>query len=642
MSKDSEKRFHSIMDKLFFAPKSAPSPTSGSSSAQTSRGKKRANPSSALALVEPKSRSDRVEAAQHLSVPPAPAHAPLCRPWDRGDLMRRVATFKSMTWFAKPKVVSAINCARRGWINVDTDIIACESCGALEKAALVFSLKLDNGHKILCPWIDNTCDEILAEFPPTPPPVLVDKFRERCSALLQLSVLPVISSSAIQYMKSPQLEQFLGQSSMFYGNGSGDIARTEHSDNEGSADSAKLYYQAQKLISLCGWEPRSLPYVVDSENRLNHSVMKANISSSSHSATNGQNPSINVHSTRNDELVEVERNASTSSSIQSEPNSVVIDCKLCGASVGLWAFSTVPRPLEFFRLVGYAEVHSESHPGTPDSSTKNHLDNRVDTVGAGSDGATLSKERFSNLNLTIAGVLHQQNRTSKQQFLYLARFSYDSEFRDSMSVSQEVMQSDSQMDKGDKHDRENAGNVGLENSEVRDPRTASDANITYENGETDKNDSLVMVSSEGKLLQSGIVVDGSEKQDSPSVPSNLEDNADVNSSITDAQPTSNCEGSENRVLIPINNELVACSSGKDLTHVLPGCTMEFDPIRQHRYFCPWIVSAGNGHLDGNKHYLLYNDRKGVDDPVTSIRNLFTSPPPKRMKPTVLTETLNSS
>lgn len=45
-----------------------------------------------------------MEAAQHLSVPPAPAHAPLCRPWDRGDLMRRVATFKSMTWFAKPKV----------------------------------------------------------------------------------------------------------------------------------------------------------------------------------------------------------------------------------------------------------------------------------------------------------------------------------------------------------------------------------------------------------------------------------------------------------------------------------------------------------------------------------------------------------
>ena len=32
------------------------------------------------------------------------AHVPQCRPWDRGDLMRRAATFKSMRWFAKPKV----------------------------------------------------------------------------------------------------------------------------------------------------------------------------------------------------------------------------------------------------------------------------------------------------------------------------------------------------------------------------------------------------------------------------------------------------------------------------------------------------------------------------------------------------------
>lgn len=27
-----------------------------------------------------------------------------CRPWDREDLMRRLATFKAMTWFGKPKV----------------------------------------------------------------------------------------------------------------------------------------------------------------------------------------------------------------------------------------------------------------------------------------------------------------------------------------------------------------------------------------------------------------------------------------------------------------------------------------------------------------------------------------------------------
>lgn len=27
-----------------------------------------------------------------------------CRPWERGDLLRRLATFKPSNWFAKPKV----------------------------------------------------------------------------------------------------------------------------------------------------------------------------------------------------------------------------------------------------------------------------------------------------------------------------------------------------------------------------------------------------------------------------------------------------------------------------------------------------------------------------------------------------------
>jgi C3HC zinc finger-like len=37
------------------------------------------------------------------------------RPWDRGDLFRRLKTFKSSTWFAKPNCICAEECARRGW-----------------------------------------------------------------------------------------------------------------------------------------------------------------------------------------------------------------------------------------------------------------------------------------------------------------------------------------------------------------------------------------------------------------------------------------------------------------------------------------------------------------------------------------------
>jgi hypothetical protein len=37
-------------------------------------------------------------------VPPTLASPPACRPWDRGDLLRRLATYKSMSWFGKPQV----------------------------------------------------------------------------------------------------------------------------------------------------------------------------------------------------------------------------------------------------------------------------------------------------------------------------------------------------------------------------------------------------------------------------------------------------------------------------------------------------------------------------------------------------------
>lgn len=108
----------------------------------------------------------------------------------------------------------------------------------------MFSLKLDKGHKLHCPWIDNVCDEILAQFPPTPAPVLVDKFKERCSALSQLSFLPVISSSATEHMRTPQLEKILEQSLVLHNeNGSAEISRTEYFGHERDEDSEKKYYQ---------------------------------------------------------------------------------------------------------------------------------------------------------------------------------------------------------------------------------------------------------------------------------------------------------------------------------------------------------------------------------------------------------------
>lgn len=324
--------------------------------------------------------------------------------------------------------------------------------------------------------------------------------------------------------------------------------------------------QAQKLISLCGWEPRSLPYIVDSEKSLNQSTTKANVLSSSHLAANNQYPIISVQSASNHDLMEADENFSSSRALQSESNSVVLDCKLCGASVGLWAFTTVPRPVELFQLVGYAEANSETHPGTHDSSTESHLGNKRDVISAGSDGVTLSKDRFSNLNLTIAGgpTPTKQNFKAKISLPVIGRnlraqFSCNSEFRDSLSISQEDMQSGSHREnllQGGKFYLENAANVGLENSEVRDPgySTAHNANNTYIDGE-DSNNLLVMASSDGSLLDSGTAMEHSKNQESPCAPSSLEANAD-------AQRTSNLEGSGDKVQIPLNNELVACNIGK--------------------------------------------------------------------------------
>ncbi|KAK9116038.1 hypothetical protein Sjap_014985 [Stephania japonica] len=420
---DAEKRLHSVMDKLFHSPKpnqlrnrSAKSPTVA----------KRSGCSGIPRTNEPLLVADSCRVPKRSATAGAGSEIPLCKPWDRGDLVRRLNTFKSMTWFAKPKVVSAVNCARRGWINVDMDTIACEACGArllfcippswtqhqIEKTAAVFSLKLNDGHKMLCPWIDNACDETLSQFPPTPAPALVDSYYKRFSALLQLSALPVISSSSVDRMKSPQFEHFLEQFELpgvFYG--TVQTSGVEPLGNEHEVISANLYYQAQKLISLCGWEPRVLPYMVDCGNP---SIQRTDDAHSKDLSppVNGQNAAIITLSKSGvDDAMEV-NNDNTRRLQTCDPSSVVLECKLCGASIGLWAFSAVPRPLELVRLV-------ESSKGDNEHNVSNSDGTIIDCTRAsgtdyavgenhfsGSEGlspAVSTKKRHLDLSFSIAG-----------------------------------------------------------------------------------------------------------------------------------------------------------------------------------------------------------------------------------------------
>ncbi|KVH89711.1 hypothetical protein Ccrd_008296, partial [Cynara cardunculus var. scolymus] len=52
-----------------------------------------------LAIVDSKFEGGAIEELQNAFG--GIVQAPMCRPWDREDLLKRLATFKSMTWFAK-------------------------------------------------------------------------------------------------------------------------------------------------------------------------------------------------------------------------------------------------------------------------------------------------------------------------------------------------------------------------------------------------------------------------------------------------------------------------------------------------------------------------------------------------------------
>lgn len=176
--------------------------------------------------------------------------------------------------------------------------------------------------------------------------------------------------------------------------------------------------QAQKLISLCGWEPRSLPYIVECKDQKYQSSKDDNPSHLSHGVADGHISSIVAYSSVVDETVEANYDSAASNRVQSDPHSVVLDCRLCGASVGLWTFTTVPRPLEFLRLVGCTEVdgeHDSAHhkeaanhgdiepSGTLDLSIVNGVQNREGTLNTDFTSATSASGKGLNLSLTIAG-----------------------------------------------------------------------------------------------------------------------------------------------------------------------------------------------------------------------------------------------
>ena len=53
----------------------------------------------------------------------------IVRPWSYDDYLLRLKLFvKTMNWFAKPSLISPLECCRYGWVNCGIDTLYCDSC----------------------------------------------------------------------------------------------------------------------------------------------------------------------------------------------------------------------------------------------------------------------------------------------------------------------------------------------------------------------------------------------------------------------------------------------------------------------------------------------------------------------------------
>ncbi|CAI8617626.1 unnamed protein product [Vicia faba] len=356
-----------------------------------------------------------------------------CRPWERGDLLRRLATFAPLNWLSKPQIISSLACAQKGWTNIGEDKIACEACGAclnfssllswtsaqVQDASESFARQLDSGHKAHCPWKGNSCPESLVQFPPTSQSALIGGYKDRCDGLMQFHYLPVVAISAIELMsvtRGPQIERFLSQSQNFT---SGvDFKPDNISELESSKDEAYCSFtRAQKLISLCGWEPRWLLNVQDCEEHSAQSERNGNSFGPSKTQLRlTQNPGPKAVSTST--KMDARKGKTSLKESRLDYRSPMLDCSLCGATVRILDFLTVPRPSRLApnnidnpdtsKKIGLTRGGSAASGINgwiaADEAEKDQAEDR-DEVATTNEGKTLANTDL-DLNLTMAGGFH--------------------------------------------------------------------------------------------------------------------------------------------------------------------------------------------------------------------------------------------
>ncbi|OMJ83503.1 hypothetical protein SteCoe_15534 [Stentor coeruleus] len=66
------------------------------------------------------------------------------------DFIKRLKTFKLITWMGKSKELSPVECAKRGYINTSKDTITCTHCGAFFNSCIYYESNILSMHSEYC------------------------------------------------------------------------------------------------------------------------------------------------------------------------------------------------------------------------------------------------------------------------------------------------------------------------------------------------------------------------------------------------------------------------------------------------------------------------------------------------------------
>ncbi|KAI7845018.1 hypothetical protein COHA_001384 [Chlorella ohadii] len=298
-------------------------------------------------LYLPHLQAQRDEPSLPVAAAPAPGAAK-GRPWDRGDLFRRLATFKSGTWFCKPAAIGPVECARRGWTNTGPDMLTCEFCRAklsclippdllTEEAAAAgaaHAARLGEAHDAACPWRTGSSSLSLLQFPPLTQDAVRRDFDARCAALQRLACLPPMAAEPYaalaaassqqqleglllhgpEQQQQPQQQAQQQQGQPAAGDG------VQASLSEGTAVLGGTAFDARaRMLALCGWD------------------LKLMTAAPPLAAADAGQQQQQQQQQRGEEEAGLPAVVG--------PESAALQCSLCSAKAGLWTFFPQCKPV---------------------------------------------------------------------------------------------------------------------------------------------------------------------------------------------------------------------------------------------------------------------------------------------------------